>query len=746
MSNTLWVGNLATGVSDSDLKNIFEKRGGVNNVTCFPSRNHAFVYLRNAEDARRAKVNLQGVVLHGNPLKIDFAKPAKQSKCLWVTGISTSVLKEDLEEEFSKFGKIEDFRFQRDKNAAIIDYLKLEDAIKALKAMRVKKIGRTMIRVDYSRFPYKDSILSSEGPKWNEELPSNILCISYPPAVYIDEHMLHNALILFGEIENIRSFPSRCCAFVEFRSMEEALRAKNGLHAKLFNDPRISITFSRNEPAPNHYFSGTRGSMPAFHAPQLDVMTQPIAPGSFHGHGAPLGVGGPVSSMRAFAPLDSSFGGPEPSFSTATGDLNWRSSPSNQMLSSPSASMNPLTKSTPGTWNAFDASQIQREPKRLRTDGPHVNNGIPSNTRFSSGGLNTHHADTGYIWRGVLAKGGTPVCRARCVPVGDWIGYEMPEVVNCSARTGLDMLAKHYADAIGFDIVFFLPDSEEDFASYTEFLQYMGDRNRAGVVKFGDGTTLFLVPPSDFLKTVLKVSGPPRLYGVVLKFPPNASDNSPVPPISQGHVNSVPPVTAASTTPLGLSLTPELVATLASLAKVNSNSQQPSENVLPGGPGPLLNGRHFQGQIYEHETSNLTGDFMQSNKYNDPNLAVTQSSYIQNPSFNLPQNVEVASVTNSGFQTPQGVGFALPVPVTQQHQVEYQYDSHNVGNAANAATSPSQVYNTNAYESQSMVPGQQKSEYDAEKNERYQSTLQFAANLLLQIQQKRSGTETDGNR
>jgi len=73
-----------------------------------------------------------------------------------------------------------------------------------------------------------------------------------------------------------------------------------------------------------------------------------------------------------------------------------------------------------------------------------------------------------------------------------------PEVVNCSARTGLDMLTKHYADAIGFDIVFFLPDSEDDFASYTEFLHYLGAKSRAGVAKFDDGTTLFLVPPSDF--------------------------------------------------------------------------------------------------------------------------------------------------------------------------------------------------------------------------------------------------------
>ena len=108
------------------------------------------------------------------------------------------------------------------------------------------------------------------------------------------------------------------------------------------------------------------------------------------------------------------------------------------------------------------------------------------------------------------------------------------------------MLTKHYADAIGFDIVFFLPDSEEDFASYTEFLCYLKAKNRAGVAKFVDNTTLFLVPPSDFLTKVLKVTGPERLYGVVLKFPLVPSSTSMQQPMhlpspSTQYMQRIPP-------------------------------------------------------------------------------------------------------------------------------------------------------------------------------------------------------------
>ena len=186
-----------------------------------------------------------------------------------------------------------------------------------------------------------------------------------------------------------------------------------------------------------------------------------------------------------------------------------------------------------------------------------------------------------------------------------------PEVVNCSARTGLDMLAKHYREAIGFDIVFFLPDSEDDFASYTEFLHYLGSKNRAGVAKFDDGTTLFLVPPSEFLTKVLKVVGPERLYGVVLKLPPQVPSTTPLQPrpplhsqpeyslshlkeeqalqmeygrvlhedskpparpLGQSTMQSQPPDNAAALSQAGVALTPDLIATLASFLPTTSQS------------------------------------------------------------------------------------------------------------------------------------------------------------------------------
>ncbi|KAF5733912.1 flowering time control protein FPA isoform X1 [Tripterygium wilfordii] len=612
-SNNLWIGNLSTDVTDEDLMDLFGKFGALDSVTTYSSRSFAFLYFKRVEDAKAAKESLQGAVVRGNPVKIEFARPAKPCKNLWVGGISTTVSKEQLEEEFLKFGKIEEFRFLRDRNTAFIEYSKLEDASQAMKSMNGRRIGGVQIRVDFLRSqPSRREQLpdfrnsresqifgshsirrpqvtqSSMGRKGDGQ-PSNILWIGYPPSVQIDEQMLHNAMILFGEIERIKSFPSRNYSFVEFRSVEEARRAKEGLQGRLFNDPRITIMYSSSGLAPGKdypaFYPEVRGATPdlygehLFGTSQVDMLGHnlPPMPNNFAGLVQPssiLGSNMPMRPTGSGGGIDPPLSGPDFDDLAALHTLREnfpdhrmgpnrgrQSSPAPGMLPSPASRVRPHMRSVSGGWDVYETQLFQGDAKRSRVDGtlpiddasfslrniddkglgsdrsygrsPTIDEGIlgpytagkvknrlsPVGARMPRGGPVQGHLEDDYIWRGIIAKGGTPVCHARCIPIGKGIGSELPNVVNCSARTGLDMLAKHCAEAVGFDIVFFLPDSEDDFASYTEFLCYLGSKNRAGVAKLDDGTTLFLVPPSDFLIKVLKVTGPERLYGVVLELP-----------------------------------------------------------------------------------------------------------------------------------------------------------------------------------------------------------------------------------
>lgn len=474
------------------------------------------------------------------------------------------------------------------------------------------------------------------------------------------------------------------------------------------------------------------------------------------------------------------------------------------------------------------------------------------------------------------------------------------------------MLTKHYAEASGFEIVFFLPDSEEDFASYTEFLRYLGMKNRAGVAKFDDGTTLFLVPPSDFLTKVLNVSGPERLYGVVLKMPqqpstiatqqtqlslpPHYIDGQQFPPqtdynsISQKEdqalqldynrvlhdgllppaggsnpsmaradeshaMQSAPPDYAAhqgATPQSGVSLTPELIATLAALIPANTQSVASTSVQLPSSasarqaplppsatlaavlaanaqslpsttvqlpssasvrPAPLppsaTSDKVMTSQAWGHEQVAASGSFHNlreeqashpsqqfGHQYSSQGTILSQytnyanatngtensaqlihggGSQVQNPALNMQQmptrptnSFGVASqggqytvsqvpyhfdvtqnAQNHGSMHPaDAAGVFRPPPPVQQNPAITQVQSGNIFQpqmGAPLATDkvnmefPNQVQQL---QSALSASGQGTSEGETDKNQRYQSTLQFAANLLLQIQQQQQQANT----
>ncbi|KAL0387974.1 UNVERIFIED_CONTAM: Flowering time control protein FPA [Sesamum radiatum] len=401
----------------------------------------------------------------------------------------------------------------------------------------------------------------SIGSQMGDAPPSKVLWISHPPSVIIEEDMLHNAMILFGEIERIKTFSDRNYAFVEFRSIEEARRAKEGLQGKLFNDPRISIEYSSSE------FPGARGQAGEypFQPVQMDILglNRPVMLSNNPARPS-LGVRGSDLYMRQSLGPHSTFEpalhGPDlmdlasvhklqnPTTQTLMGGPTWRrSSPTPVIVSSPSAGFGVPNRSASGAWDGFDANQLQRESKRSRFDTAllpedqggldeqyglrPLSSGVASGSlvRGTSGGPGQRHSESDCIWRGLIAKGGTPVCRARCVPIGEGLGA----------------------------------DIEDDFASYTEFLRYLGSKDRAGVAKFDDGTTLFLGLPED------------------PKLPPKVS----FPVTSSLPAHSIPPTTVASQA--SLALTPELIATLTALLPANNGSSGSQTASLPQTPSML---------------------------------------------------------------------------------------------------------------------------------------------------------------
>lgn len=110
-----------------------------------------------------------------------------------------------------------------------------------------------------STFPQRDSRTrhSSSDPIYNNrnpkpesdkaEQPSEVLWVGFPQSMTVDEDSLWNAFAPFGEIEKISVFPGRTFAFVRYKHVNSASRAKNSLQGKLFNNPRVRISFARGD-------------------------------------------------------------------------------------------------------------------------------------------------------------------------------------------------------------------------------------------------------------------------------------------------------------------------------------------------------------------------------------------------------------------------------------------------------------------------------------------------------------------
>ncbi|KAF2917067.1 hypothetical protein DAI22_09g165200 [Oryza sativa Japonica Group] len=851
-TNTLWVGNLPAQAAEDDVMASFSPHGALDCVMARAGpRSYAFVLFRSVPEARAALDALQGSKVKGSVVRLEFARPARAVKNLWVGGISSSISKEELEEEFKKFGKVDGIAFSRDQTSAYIDFDKLEDAISAHRALNGRVLGGQELCVDFQRsrgraewletgsFNGRTGPAKGYGVRNRESNPTNVLWVGFPNTAKINEEALRQAMAVHGAVTNTKVFPTRQYAFVEFATVGEASNAKKNLDGRLFNDQRIQILFSNSELAPN----------------KLD---NPTAVSGF-----------PKSEMY----YDDGQYGASDYFDPRRGRsryFEYSGVPvSGGILPSPESG-NPLL-----TGRSAQSTFDPREAKRLRLDAA----ADPYDTRAGSEGLysagysqresarserssspairihGTVHR-TSYLehfWRGSIAKGGSPVCRARCLPIRKGVEIPLPDVVNCSARTGLDMLAKHYRDASGFDIVFFLPDSEDDFVSYTEFLRYLGSKSRAGVVKVDGGTTLFLVPPSDFLRNVLQVDGPERLYGVVLHIPQMsaaAPASAPTPAVQRPQLTApesqpyydereiplqrrysmitpsnnhhrdadhrgslredslhqlgqilarprvdegqvVQPNLAGIPTNAGLqvqpSLQPDMIATLAKLLPSGQSSALVTGQLpLSSTDRPALtqmNDASTLAKVWRPEnqamasTSSLEqiGNFQHSGQQfskqagavhlpNYGNLAGAQehptqhSAYNPEMTLNLPPPPPPPTLPPSSAILSSQVGHSLPTQMSQQQYQPEQYymTQSNYGQLATVSSSNLQAHHQQIVATpaaQAPVAAQfppamqapaaaqapvaaQASADEAERNRKYQATLQLAQRLLGQLQQK----------
>ncbi|KAL6838965.1 hypothetical protein ACP4OV_031192 [Aristida adscensionis] len=582
-SRHLWVGGLAPGVTASDLSKLFLRCGEVEGVARDPGRSFAFVSFLREQDAVAAVRELRGSRLGGAPVRIEFSKGDKASGSS-IDDRSTQYADEKYSIEHGK-----------------------------------------------KRHPSPEKPIDKSKRSRSTE-PSEVLWIGFPHGLQIDEAALWEAFLPFGKIIRVTTFPGRTYAFVQYTSIAAACKAKETLQGRLFNNPRVSICFSRNEGVAAE--GGNRSFVPPY-SPQSNPGTRPIfreqdfeafprarpfdsPPRDFHRSSPRFGPnrflrdpddvafsrdnyfqqepGMGIRRVSNIEPFRTRESVPERRMPedfieqvrrspVVRSDAPWHNIPERPQRSLQlEDSLDVEDNSCPFSKNLrvdqvhdtelpeypfseFDRGRVSLGyPRRLLHDLPQddlhtrahqfppthgrhhmdpVRNLTPPIEKYEPWGAQDsfarrlgemdrstpeHHEPIlkeEWKWNGTIAKGGTPICRARCFPVGKVLNFMLPEVLNCNARTSLDMLAKHYNQAASSWVVFFVPENDADMAAYNDFMNYLGDKQRAAVCKLGERSTLFLVPPSDFSEKVLRVPGKVSISGVILKFQQSPDYNSP---------------------------------------------------------------------------------------------------------------------------------------------------------------------------------------------------------------------------
>ncbi|XP_076887318.1 uncharacterized protein LOC143537427 [Bidens hawaiensis] len=401
--------------------------------------------------------------------------------------------------------------------------------------------------------------------------------------------------------------PGRTFAFIRYKHINSASRAINNLQGKLFNNPRVHISFAKSDSGPSNSSRNLINGPPSprgrrhdrYHEPEHtrrspryvdpnspdDVMSfdrkrrnVPFESPRFQDAGPNIGLPGNI--RRRHSPIRDRAG---PGFhdyrhqGLFNNDDEWdlpedaliyhgAKKPKNDNMIPPEPELL--------EYPFYETEQVKhvlpRPPefshhnmidnnlghfgyhKQIIPDQPIINMphqpfargnfGNSSNDTFNIGSVSSgqnvvewkrptpERANADWKWEGIIAKGGSSICRARCFPVGKVPDMNLPEFLDCTARTNLDDLGKHYYRATQSWVVFFVPESDADMGLYNEFMNYLGEKQRAAVSKIDDKTTLFLVPPSDFSEKILKVPGKLSISGVILRLDSSSSNADIFPP------------------------------------------------------------------------------------------------------------------------------------------------------------------------------------------------------------------------
>ncbi|TPX70841.1 hypothetical protein SpCBS45565_g01417 [Spizellomyces sp. 'palustris'] len=296
----LWIGDLPPDTNETELRQVFERHGAISEIKLLPvKKGRSSCFLAYATKQSATKCMAAENVIRGRPTvcrinsrflnvvepdehelkhkQAGFREQNAAQGYLHVRGLRHGISREDLMQEFHKFGKVVEVRKKPDSDQAIVEFESATDATKARNLVRATELWGPRAGVELlsfgadsqgSRFgggpdggpgqkavhiveksgsaPHRQFGSSRGGDdaskpmqrNFREKRPQHETASLYLPMVPpdLDRGELARVCEPFGPIESLRIIPGRytqhSMAFVNFFSIESAKRALEDLTGK----------------------------------------------------------------------------------------------------------------------------------------------------------------------------------------------------------------------------------------------------------------------------------------------------------------------------------------------------------------------------------------------------------------------------------------------------------------------------------------------------------------------------------
>ncbi|ORX97272.1 hypothetical protein K493DRAFT_336624 [Basidiobolus meristosporus CBS 931.73] len=287
-----------------------------------------------------------------DPLEMSATDHLTPTRSLWIGNIDSSLTSADLMSIFSPYGPIESLRLLPEKECAFVNYVKIEDAIRAREEMQGGRVGNCIIRVGYG----KADIYNCDSQTMQ---PTRALWIGNISAS-ITPTALQAVFAPFGAIESARILTHKNCGFVNFEKVEDAIKARKEMNNKEIYGSAVRIGYAKVPPKDSTTKSGTT----PFGLPFSSTLPQPSVPITpWHTNASALS-GTPGNSSAELEPSLSSSLGNSTTGAYETVDLLGPLMMDDNLIAFPYASVLPPIPE-PNVNRKIDQSRLREIRKRL---------------------------------------------------------------------------------------------------------------------------------------------------------------------------------------------------------------------------------------------------------------------------------------------------------------------------------------------------------------------------------------------